>query len=264
MEASELKGMRKGDVEHLKAFLSRQEDRARMAWGRIAKEVPRQSVLIGTTNSESYLRDGTGNRRFWPVRVSTFDIAALRRDRDQLWAEAAQREAAGESIRLDPKLYPVAAEQQEQRRIEDPFVGTLNAALKDMEGKIKAQDVWRIVDVPAGQRTQEHNSRLGEAMRGLVGSEKSVDSAEPNPNGLIFGATDRSTNSLLLSTRTGRVWWTVGPWCHSNGPLPCPPVPPAVPPLWRGPLFLKSFHAKANISARTPRARRARVFAQSP
>jgi hypothetical protein len=106
VEAAELQGLRKGDVEHLKAFLSRRIDRGRPAYGRLPIEAPRQCVIIGTTNSERYLRDSTGNRRFWPVRVARFDLDALRRDHDQIWAEAAAIEAKGESIRLDPRLYP--------------------------------------------------------------------------------------------------------------------------------------------------------------
>jgi predicted P-loop ATPase len=56
--------------------------------------------LLGTTNSVEFMGDITGNRRFWPVRVGTFNVAALRRDRDQLWAEAAAREAEGASIQV--------------------------------------------------------------------------------------------------------------------------------------------------------------------
>ena len=93
VEAAELNGLRRSDIEHLKSFLSRQVDRARMSYDRLVTAAPRQCVFIGTTNSTTYLRDGTGNRRFWPVRVGRFDIEALRRDRDQLWAEAAAREA---------------------------------------------------------------------------------------------------------------------------------------------------------------------------
>ena len=68
VEAAELNGMRKGEVEHLKAFLSRSEDRARMSYDCLCTEVKRQCVIIGTTNSSEYLRDSTGNRRFWPVK----------------------------------------------------------------------------------------------------------------------------------------------------------------------------------------------------
>ena len=167
VEAAELKGMRRGDVEHLKSFLSRQVDRARMSYDRLVSEVPRQCVIVGTTNSSQYLRDGTGNRRFWPVKIERFDLPALRRDRDQIRAEAVAREAEGASIRLDPELWGDATAEQEQRRIEDPFVTVLGKALGDRTGKIASADVWDLTGIPPGQRTQEHNARLGEAMREL-------------------------------------------------------------------------------------------------
>jgi predicted P-loop ATPase len=113
IEAAELTGMRRGEIEGLKAFLSRQIDRARMSYGRVVTEAPRQCVIFGTTNSRQYLRDNTGNRRFWPIAVKPFDIKALTRARDQLWAEAVVREADGMSIRLDPALYAAAEEQQQ-------------------------------------------------------------------------------------------------------------------------------------------------------
>jgi predicted P-loop ATPase len=104
VEVAELSGMRKTEIEHLKALLSRQTDRARPAYGRLPTEKRREFILIGTTNDDKYYKDLTGNRRFWPVKAPKFDLPALRRDRDQLWAEAALREAAGESTRLDPTL----------------------------------------------------------------------------------------------------------------------------------------------------------------
>jgi predicted P-loop ATPase len=167
VEAAELSGMRRTDVEHLKAFLSRQIDRARMAYGHFVTEVPRQCIIVGTTNAVEYLKDTSGNRRFWPVRVKKFDIAALRRDRDQLWAEAAQREAGNASIRLDPKLWRSAEEEQEQRLTRDPWYDTLQSALSEMEGKISSISLWEILDVRGGQRTQEQSRRLGDAMRQL-------------------------------------------------------------------------------------------------
>jgi hypothetical protein len=119
VECAELSGMKKADIAHLTAMLSRRVDRARMAYGRLPVDVPRQFVPFGTTNKTEYLRDTTGNRRFWPVRMQRFDLAALRRDRDQLWAEAVAREAKGESIRLRRELWPLAAREQRQRLADD-------------------------------------------------------------------------------------------------------------------------------------------------
>ena len=132
-----------------KAFLSRQIDRARMAYGRITKEMARACVIVGTTNDSKFLTDITGNRRYWPVTVKRFDVDALRRDRDQLWAEAAHREAAGESIRLDPALYDAAAEVQSEHEVDNQFIEVLDRALGDVEGKIRSADCWDIVGVPA-------------------------------------------------------------------------------------------------------------------
>ncbi len=100
VEVSELESM-----EDLKAVLSRQWDAARMAYQHKQTRVPRQFVLIGTTNAtEGYLRDATGNRRFWPVRVQRFNLERLRADRDQLWAEAAKVEMLGVSLHLEAVL----------------------------------------------------------------------------------------------------------------------------------------------------------------
>lgn len=166
-EAAELKGSRKAEVEHLKAFLSRQWDTARMSYARLSETRPRQCVIIGTTNSARYLRDASGNRRFWPVAVEGFDLAALRRDRDQLWAEAAVRDAEGLPIQLDPALWEAAAIEQDARRVEDPFVVTLDTVLGERTGRIRTVDLWRLLDVKPGQQTQEHNARLGDAMQEL-------------------------------------------------------------------------------------------------
>ena len=88
VEIAELTGMRQADIERVKAFASRRVDRYRPSYGRYVIAAPRQCICIGTTNSERYLKDETGGRRFWPVRCGRIDVAAVARDRDQLWAEA--------------------------------------------------------------------------------------------------------------------------------------------------------------------------------
>jgi predicted P-loop ATPase len=166
-EAAELKGMRQNDVESQKAILSRQVDKGRAAYGRLPKYAPRQCIIVGTTNNSAYLRDGTGNRRFWPIAIERCDVAGISRDVDQLWAEAATREARGESIRLPEILWPKAAAEQSARSVDDPFFNKLDDTLGEANGKIRTESLWKILGILPGQNTQTHNARLGDVMRAL-------------------------------------------------------------------------------------------------
>ena len=104
-ENADLAGMRKAEVEAVKAFASRQSDDARPAYGHFLKKQKRHLIEVGTTNSDEYLQSQTGNRRFWPLKLlAPITTEALRRDRLQLWGEAAKYEAPGESSTLDRAL----------------------------------------------------------------------------------------------------------------------------------------------------------------
>jgi hypothetical protein len=144
IEASELHGYSNAQNDRLKSFLSRQTDGpVRLAYARTSVEVRRQFVTIGTTNEVTdYLRDTTGNRRFWPVRIQRFDVTAIRRDRDQLWAEAVVREESGESIRLPEALWSVAAVEQEARRAIDPWEELLDDAIDFDQEAVAVSELW--------------------------------------------------------------------------------------------------------------------------
>lgn len=167
IEVPELEGMRKYEVEKIKSLLSRQKDIARLAYDRNVSEYPRQCIIVGTTNREVYLRDSTGNRRFWPVSVEKIDIDAFKKDIHQLYAEAVCLEKQGFSIRLNKALWSDAAFEQEKRYVEDPFETIIADAIGDQNGKIRALTVWDIVELPKGHRNQSHNCRIGEAMTKL-------------------------------------------------------------------------------------------------
>jgi predicted P-loop ATPase len=120
-EIADLSGITKADVDAVKAFASRTHDRARAAYGRSTTNQPRRCVFFATTNNETYLKSQTGNRRFWPVKTGRIDLDALRRDRDQLWAEAAALEAGGMSIFLPEDMWADARLEQAKRLEHDPW-----------------------------------------------------------------------------------------------------------------------------------------------
>lgn len=150
VESSDLTGMRKGDVEHLKALMSRPVDGpVRLAYRRYSEERPRSFILIGTTNNFGFLKDQTGNRRFWPVTITKpFSTQAIEAVRDQLWAEAAFREKQGESIRLPEELWPDAAQQQEKHTIIDPWLEILQDSDIDWtQTHILSAAIWAVLGV---------------------------------------------------------------------------------------------------------------------
>jgi len=186
-ESADLTGLKKAEVERVKAFASRQFDRARPAYARVREDRPRRCTQWATTNDNAYLASQTGNRRFWPLPVDRIDIGALQRDRDQLWGEAATLEAAGVSIMLDPKLWPAEHAEQEKRRIPDPWEDlienmpasvTIGSYLQEkdvqiiyqdtLEGKelVRSADVLAyVLQVPTGHQHPEQGKRLVRAMK---------------------------------------------------------------------------------------------------
>lgn len=134
LEIGELAGMKKTDIETLRGFLSRQNDIYRAAFGRRATPHPRQCVFIGTTNADTYLRDITGNRRFWPVKTpgsegrGSWEIT--KEEVAQIWAEALHYYKAGEPLYLSKELEPLAVHEQREAMEMDEREGTVRDYLE--------------------------------------------------------------------------------------------------------------------------------------
>jgi putative DNA primase/helicase len=138
VELAELASTQKARIEAVKAFISRKVDRFRPPYGTHVTERRRESVLAGTVNpSEAFLKDDSGNVRFWSVPCTKVDLDALRRDRDQLWAEAVHRFRTGVHWWLeDDSAIAAAREQQAEHSelIEDhPWFSTIEDWLRDKE-----------------------------------------------------------------------------------------------------------------------------------
>ncbi len=130
MEVGELAGMRKAEAETIKLYISKQVDRFRPAYGRRLQEFPRQCVFIGTTNETQFLRDTTGNRRFWVVDTPnepTHDMWDELTDETikQIWAEAVEFYNAGEKLYLPRHLEKAARAVQESYEEENPRAGII-------------------------------------------------------------------------------------------------------------------------------------------
>lgn len=168
IELAELDAMTKSESSRIKAFMSRQVDRIRLPYGRRVIEVPRECIFAGTVNHDAYLKDETGGRRFWPVRCGPINIEDLRRDRNQLWAEARERFRAGDKWWLDSAdLTAAAAEQQQERYDADPWQPTIEQWIPNRESVTVEQILEDCVEKPKKDWTPQDKSRVGRCLKAL-------------------------------------------------------------------------------------------------
>ncbi len=173
LEIGELAGLKKAEVETLRSFLSRQNDIYRASFGRRATPHLRQCVFFGTTNAEKgYLRDTTGNRRFWPVKTPGSDKRQswqLTQDEVlQIWAETLTYVKAGEKLYLDVSLEKLAKDEQREAMESDEREGLV----RDYLDMLLPED-WDTVDLPERRSFLRGNefgavSRIGVRRRAAV------------------------------------------------------------------------------------------------
>jgi predicted P-loop ATPase len=168
LEFAEIEHLIKSEVETIKAFLSRSVDRYRPPYAKAYVERPRQGVLVGTTNSDDYLRDTSGNRRIWPVACRAADSEWVAVNREQLWAEAVNRESNGEAIWLDDVTLRVQASNAQENRLSvDVWHDTISQWLNG-KVEVKVADILQIaLGVPMDRMTKGLEMRVANILRGL-------------------------------------------------------------------------------------------------
>lgn len=152
VEIPELKGMRSADMDSIKDLISRRSDDFREAYARKWNKNPRHCVLIGSTNNEHFLKDTTGNRRFWVVRVTGGEGVAkwgarLRQDVGQIWAEAYAIYKAGEPLMLNEDM------EKQMRNYAENFNEVMGDPFRDYLAS------WLAIPLPSDWETYEPSRR---------------------------------------------------------------------------------------------------------
>jgi predicted P-loop ATPase len=165
MELAELASLVASGDETIKAFLSRQVDRFRPVHGRYFVERPRQTLLIGTTNQDDFLRDGTGNRRYWPVWCQKTEPAWIEENRDQLWAEAAHLEAEGATTWLDDEtIKATATAKQTQHTAQDMWVDRVRGFIAPRHS-VTTSEICQMLNLPPDKQNRASEMRVATVLR---------------------------------------------------------------------------------------------------
>lgn len=170
LELGELAGIKKVDVETVKSFISRTDDKFRQSYGVNVESHPRTNIIVGSTNSESgFLRDITGNRRFWPVHVTgkgKYKAWELT-DVDQIWAEAIVKYRAGEALFLKGDVVAEAYVQQQQAMEADDREGIILDYLEAL-----LPDTWDTMDLYQRRTFLGGNEFGGSSLEGTIRRDK--------------------------------------------------------------------------------------------
>lgn len=162
IEMAELTAAKKAETEAVKHFISKREDIYRVAYGKRVTKFPRQCVFFGTTNEMDFLKDKTGNRRFWPVMVEKHRIKKnlwredIKAEIHQIWAEAVELWKMGEELFLELELEEQAVKIQEKHTERSSMEGLIHEYLE-----MSLPENWEDLDV-AARRSYIHGTNFKE------------------------------------------------------------------------------------------------------
>ena len=168
IELAEGDTLRKANNDSAKAFITSRVDRYRTPFARMAEDHPRQVVFVMTGNVDEVLRDPTGARRYWPVRVGDPDLAGLVRDRDQLFAEALVRYRGGEIWHLDGKSPALLVEAQRAFEVPEAWEAALAPWVDGQKEPFSVEDAMQLgLNLSVDRWTAQHRQRAGMALSRL-------------------------------------------------------------------------------------------------
>lgn len=176
VEISEMICTKKSDANSIKSFLSMEKDTIRLPYGRNQVDIPRQCIFIGTINPEGeYLKDKTGNRRWLPIATHEMRIAELRRDVDQLWAEAVVAFDNGEAFHIEDKeILQLAEHEQYARQEKESWSHYIEDWLLREENRGELHPVLTtqfiigdVLNIPVRDTNRHTHVRVADAMREL-------------------------------------------------------------------------------------------------
>jgi putative DNA primase/helicase len=178
IELPELAQFKRTELAALKGFLTTATDTYRPSYGRHEVTVARQCVFVASTNEDEYLADATGGRRYWPVALGgEVDLAGIRRDRDQLWAEAAEAFGRGEAWWItDKALLPAVERVQASRKVGDGWdqIVADYVATKGVNAIVAEDFLMDVIKLDPAVLHVSHLRRIGEIMRGMGWTRQAV------------------------------------------------------------------------------------------
>lgn len=172
IELGELDAFNKAESTTAKNFFSQSEDRYRSPWGKRPQDVRRACVFAGTTNESLWLKDQTGNRRYWPVAIKYVDRDDLKEQRDQLWAEAVELFRRGVPWHVLEDEQPLFDEEQEKRLIRDAYEERIERWLERHRNEDPANNsrvtmssiLGGALGLDAGKWTRQEQTRVGQVL----------------------------------------------------------------------------------------------------
>lgn len=174
IELAELHNLESVSDNLKKGFISRKTDKIRLPYDKNTTDIPRTCVFIGTTNqvNGTYLTDSTGERRYWPVICSGMNLDAVRKDRDQIWAEAVKAFRSDEKWYFEGADNKMVKEEQQQRTVIDPLTDKIMSFVDAKHSVTVAEILEECLNLSYDKFTRSIEMRVSNILK-LEGWEKS-------------------------------------------------------------------------------------------